>query len=301
MKIKNSTLAKKLPLTSLFRMVIMFMMVYSINVASAQIDTIQINFGASTAIAGWNSLVNFGQAIEPTILNNTKGEATPVGLQVTGTFVANNTAGTTEPDQGIGFPGSVTVSNWYASRTSFASFTLSGLDPAKDYLFLVFGSILREDGNVREAQYNFFGADTLVLLNDATLNTSVVALGTAKPTSEGLIVVDIITGPNNTNGGGNFHMSAMKIIYAADSGTGFGSDTKANRINVFPNPAKDNVNIQVSEMSRVRIHDITGRMVFEQLVQVGDNRFDLKLNAGLYMVQIIGTDKKVYTTKLVIE
>lgn len=301
MKVKNFTFSEKALSTRLFQFVMVFMMVCSFNLSNAQSDTIQINFGASTVIPRWNSLSNFGQALEPTILKNTKGVETSVGLKVTGTFVANNTAGTTEPDAGIGFPASVTVSNWYASRTSTnAGFTLTGLNPKKEYLFQVFGSIMRTDGNIREAEYKFIGKADISIFNDATLNQSNVALAQVTPDAEGKIIVNCKTGPLNTNGGGNFHLSGMKIIYASvTTAAELGSTT--NLSNVFPNPAKGFVNVEVSEISQVRILDITGKVLIEKSVEAGNNKINLNLKSGLYMLQVAGANKLVYTTKLVVE
>lgn len=300
MKVKNSTFSVKTLSARLFKLAMVFMMVCSFNLAKAQSDTIQINFGSSTAVPKWNSLGNFGVALEPTILNNTKGVATTIGLKVTGTFIANNTAGTTEPDPGIGIPASVSATNWYASRTSVnCGFLLSGMDPNKDYEVHLFGSIMRTDGNVREVECQFIGKEEVSLFNDATLNQSVVAIGQITPDAEGNIIVNCKTGPNNTNGGGNFHISAMRLIYANET-TGL-IPGKSNLSNVFPNPAKDIVNVEVAEPSQVRILDVTGKVLVEKTVEAGKNPLQLNLKSGLYLLQVAGKNKSGNTTKLIVE
>lgn len=300
MKVKNSTFSVKTLSARFFKFAMVLVMVCSFNMAKAQNDTIQINFGSSTAVPRWNSLGNFGLALEPTILNNTKGVATPIGLMVTGTFIANNTAGTTEPDPGINIPAAVTATNWYASRTSTnCGFVLSGMDPNKVYEVHVFGSIMRTDGNIREAEYQFIGKEELSLFNDATLNQSVVAIGQVTPDAEGNIIVNCKTGPNNTNGGGNFHLSAMRLIYeGVNTAVNPG---KSNLLKVFPNPAKDFVNVEVSEPSQVRILDITGKVLVEKTVEAGKTPIQLNLKSGLYMLQVAGKNKSVNTSKLIVE
>lgn len=301
MKAKTFTFTTERLSTRLLQFVILTMIVCSLNLAKAQSDTIQVNFGANTVIPKWNSMGNFGQALEPTMLKNTKGVTTSVGLMVTGTFIANNTAGTTEPDPSIGIPGSVTVSNWYSARNTNSGFVLSGLDPNIEYTFIVFGSILRTDGNLREGMYTFIGKEEVVLYNNSTMNLSEVAIGMVTPDAEGKIMVKCQSSPNNggTGPGGNFHLSAMKIIYANGT-TGLNLD-KISPLNVFPNPASNLVNVLVSELSQVKILDITGKIITEKTVNAGMNSININLKSGIYMLQVIGANKSVSTTKLVIE
>lgn len=301
MEVKTFTFTKETVAKRLFMFAMVFMMVCSFNLAKAQSDTIQINFGANTVIPRWNSMGNFGQALEPTKLKNTKGVETSVGLMVTGTFIANNYAGTTEPDPSIGIPGTVTSSNWYSARNTNSGFLLSGLNPEKEYTFIVFGSILRTDGNLREGMYTFIGTNEVVLYNNSTMNLSEVAIGMVTPDAEGKIMVKCESSPNNggTGPGGNFHLSAMKIIYP-DETTGLNSE-KTNLMNVFPNPAKDIVNVELAELSQVRILDITGKILVEKTVKAGRNSIPLNLKSGIYLLQVAGQNKSVSTTKLLVE
>lgn len=300
MKVKNSTFSEKTLSTRLFKLVIVFLMVCSFNMAKAQSDTIQINFGSNTAVPKWNSLGNFGQALEPTMLANTKGDTTTVGLMVTAPYIANNTAGTTEPDPGIGIPGAVTATNWYASRTSVnCGFKLSGMDPNKVYEVHVFGSIMRTDGNIREVECQFIGKEEISLFNNSTMNISEVAIGQITPDVDGNVIVYTKTGPNNDNGGGNFHLSAMRLIYESET-TGV-NPSQSNLLKVFPNPAKGFVNVEVAETSNLKILDITGKLFVEKTVEAGKHSIKLNMKSGIYMLQVAGQNKSVSTTKLIVE
>lgn len=70
---------------------------------------------------------------------------------------------------------------------------------------------------------------------------------------------------------------------------------------VYPNPVKESINIQVSETSEAAISDLTGRVLLQNTVAAGNNRINLNLNPGIYILQVIGNHKSIYSSKLVIE
>lgn len=75
------------------------------------------------------------------------------------------------------------------------------------------------------------------------------------------------------------------------------------KIDVFPNPCKDNVTVRFSQMpdagSHIEIMDITGRKVASREISNTDERFILSEPAGLYMVKTI-VGSKVVINKLTI-
>lgn len=70
---------------------------------------------------------------------------------------------------------------------------------------------------------------------------------------------------------------------------------------VYPNPAKESFTIQASEDSDVEITDLIGRVLIRKSVVAGSNRLSLNLKPGIYMLQIIGSDKLRHSSKIIIE
>ena len=61
---------------------------------------------------------------------------------------------------------------------------------------------------------------------------------------------------------------------------------------LYPNPAKDHINITVANTGNIRIYDASGRLVKTQTLQSGANNIDVSaLNAGTYYAEVSG--KKV--------
>ncbi len=71
-------------------------------------------------------------------------------------------------------------------------------------------------------------------------------------------------------------------------------------VGIYPNPAKDNVNINIEEDARISLYDINGRLVYEELLMSGNNSLDLRnFNSGIYFVKL-EFQTKVQTKKLII-
>ena len=85
-------------------------------------------------------------------------------------------------------------------------------------------------------------------------------------------------------------------------------------INIYPNPANENINISIDYpasysiedienlSSSIRILDITGRIIKEKLLDTGTTfvQVPINLNSGMYIVQMISNDKAVAVNKLII-
>jgi hypothetical protein len=180
--------------------------------ARAQNDTIQVDFGAVASPTNWNYYNGHGIGFEKTAMINSKGVATTVSMKNIRAFVNVNAAGTSTPDPLTGFPGTVTADNFYASRTTLPELLISGLDAAKDYTFIIFASRMGTDSDNREGEFKFIGLTEDACYLNATNNTANTATTTVKPAADGTIVFKPHTGPNNTNGAGNYHLNAMKIV-----------------------------------------------------------------------------------------
>lgn len=65
-------------------------------------------------------------------------------------------------------------------------------------------------------------------------------------------------------------------------------------LSVYPNPARDRVNIVVPASSRICIYNVSGRLVITQLLERGLNTVDIRsLSAGIYFCHINGTTIKL--------
>lgn len=98
-----------------------------------------------------------------------------------------------------------------------AVLTLSGLDGsgATQYDFTFFAGRLGLGASPdnRETSYQVVGANSsTVLLNAANNSSNTVTAAGITPTPAGGIVVNLTTGPNNTNGTGFFYLGAMRIV-----------------------------------------------------------------------------------------
>jgi photosystem II stability/assembly factor-like uncharacterized protein len=105
------------------------------------------------------------------------------------------------------------------------------------------------------------------------------------------------------------------MVFASTYGRGifsgqFTSDTnsiseiKKNQLNIYPNPAKDVVNINLTEKTTgiVSIYDLNGKLLFQQ-EEENKNHIKIQINnlkKGIYLVEL-KTDTKQYSTKLIVE
>lgn len=192
--------------------IITLVIVGGFNPAKAQNDTVLIDFGSVASPPKWNYIAGY-QAGTLQVLNNSKGEKTTISLSVTSSFVNLNASGTNNPEPLTGFPGSVTVDNFYSSKYAKGALQLTGLNPTRDYTFIVFASRMGTDSDNREAEYKFIGLTESAIYLDASNNISNTVSATLKPTAAGIIQIKTGFGPNNTNGSNNYHLNAMKIIY----------------------------------------------------------------------------------------
>lgn len=196
----------------LFLLAMGLILVCAINPAKAQNDTIQVDFGIEASPANWNFYNSYAIDFDMPALINSKGVATTVGTKTLGAFVNQKADGTTSPDLLIGIPGAVTKDYFYSSNLANAQLEIRGLDPTKDYTFIVFASKMA-NGN-REGKYTFTGTTEGVCTLNPNNNASNIATTTAKPTALGTISFKTSAGPNNTDGSGVHHLNALKIVYA---------------------------------------------------------------------------------------
>ncbi len=97
--------------------------------------------------------------------------------------------------------------------------------------------------------------------------------------------------------------SPLRVMEMEDGITGI-KDIEVSNINIFPNPARDIINIDLSEESSgtltVQMFDRAGRQVLQQEINNVSARFTLNVESlpqGLYFVRV-ETPNKIYSGKV---
>jgi hypothetical protein len=78
-------------------------------------------------------------------------------------------------------------------------------------------------------------------------------------------------------------------------------NNKANIIKIYPNPAKNSVNVNSSDNAELHIYSITGRLVMSKTIHAGNQQLDISaIEAGVYMVVIHSNNGRT-TERLVVQ
>jgi lysophospholipase L1-like esterase len=182
---------------------------------------INIDLGdATTTTSGWNNLTAYasGSAIDDLV--NTSEHNTGITLTVDDAFTGINVAGTTAPNESLGWASTVTSDSFFGNVGSHngiyeptAGLTFSSLDPKTKYSFTFFAS---RDGvsDDREAKYIVTGStDTTVYLDAANNTANVVQALEIVPSADSTITINIAPGSNNTNSVSYYYLGAIVINY----------------------------------------------------------------------------------------
>ncbi len=189
--------------------------------ASAQRDTILIDFGNVLSPAPWNNVTDpvAGQVGN---LLNTANQPSGISILVYDAFNNINTAGALMPDPALGFPPSATGDSFFGNTVTFGGqvqptggVEFAGLNPAKAYTFTLFASRISVSDN-REARYTFMGIGVETTDLDASNNTDRVATVSLQPDAGGIIRMEATPGPNNNNSTGFFYLGALSLSYEQD-------------------------------------------------------------------------------------
>lgn len=112
----------------------------------------------------------------------------------------------------------------------------------------------------------------------------------------------IMTSDLNSAGGTLASNGISKIddiyIYGIETGIGIKNIESANKINIYPNPAKDNIYIDGAERnSNINIYDLKGRLVNSSIINDNKTIQTKGIKEGLYLLQI---NNNANTHKIVI-
>jgi poly(3-hydroxybutyrate) depolymerase len=188
---------------------------------SVQAEIWNFDFGATgTPTSGANNITNPGVHTRTSLVNSS-GQATGVALSITIPFNRSgaNTLGTQTPSSSVEFPASATrdsffgnaAASWNGYLVTNSRIELTGLDPNYAYDFVVFASRMSVSDN-RDTEYKFSGANVSTAYLNASNNTTLSpAVPGIRPTSSGVIAIDIKPGPANTEVHRAFYIGAMKM------------------------------------------------------------------------------------------
>ncbi|MFM9027881.1 MAG: T9SS type A sorting domain-containing protein, partial [Bacteroidota bacterium] len=80
---------------------------------------------------------------------------------------------------------------------------------------------------------------------------------------------------------------------------------KTDDIRLYPNPASGSVNLELQDVEgtvRITIMNLLGEKIFDQFSEQKNLRIDLSaLQAGLYLVDVIGVNGTVIRQKLILK
>lgn len=99
--------------------------------------------------------------------------------------------------------------------------------------------------------------------------------------------IDCMSAPCKALYGNVYHIKYLYSVDAVD-------ETMAQNISVYPNPAKDMLNVKADNLSSVVIYNSLGQKVFAQTFDANEASIDMNgFEAGIYMVRIVADGNEV--------
>lgn len=181
-------------------------------------EVVKINFGNASTTAGWNTVSSFLEGATVPNLTYGNGEFTGIELSVASRFNGINANGETTTNTSMDLPSDVSGNSFFGnSKATWAGMIiekgvikLSGFEGDSSYDLCFFGSRTATDN--RETQYTVIGESTASSsINTASNKTEVACVTGIKADSNGVITIEVTSGPNNTNANGFFYINAMTI------------------------------------------------------------------------------------------
>jgi lysophospholipase L1-like esterase len=186
--------------------------------------TVMIDFGINNTAGNWNNISDYkGEDVYPELIN-TEGNKSSMLLWVHDAFTGINETGTVNPDSTLGFDPNASSDSFFGNTVIFSGYTeptggitLENLDPASIYTFTFFASRDEVSDN-RETSYTVSGKTSYTTTLDPSSNHSEVAmLKNIKPSSEGIITIDVGPGANNNNSNQFFYFGILQVDYCKDT------------------------------------------------------------------------------------
>jgi hypothetical protein len=105
------------------------------------------------------------------------------------------------------------------------------------------------------------------------------------------------------------HMNSINEWNSYNEFKVFGTEESPNATNdaniediveVFPNPATENVFVKTGNESTIRVIDITGKVVYEQKSAGDISQLNYNFQSGTYFIQVLNNGEAVCTKKLLV-
>ena len=92
---------------------------------------------------------------------------------------------------------------------------------------------------------------------------------------------------------------SVQVRVVDNSGPTSIASNSNKKINIYPNPVKDILNVSLNEKATLRLIDISGKLIIESELESGTNTIDIgSIAVGKYIIQIVGSSQ-VLTNSLV--
>jgi hypothetical protein len=261
-----------------------------------------IDFGspdAQTLVTGWNNVTSPATGTIVNLVEST-GSASAVSIEIvkdpSNGYGAFNTAGSTQAL--LDYPVAALSDSHYGWGTG-GTYRLSGLDDTKTYSLRIFGSRMSV-GDSRKGAFTINGQQQLL---EAANNTSQTILFSDIVPVLGTITIDFTVAPGAA-------FSYINVMDIAESSSGVAGarmignasaptlETSGKegtidvRVDVYPNPASDQVNINITDAVQqnavIQVINLLGVEVYHREANTNQNHvFDVRsLSSGLYVVRV---------------
>lgn len=191
----------------------------AIGAATLSAQVVQINFGTSASLTGWNDISGFPSVGQQFALNDSDGLSTSAVFTLDSRFNSTNTTGA--PGAVGDFPAAVTTASLFGNVGVFPSggssypspgWTISGLDSNLTYGVEIFASRMNVS-DVRTTDYTLTGSAVTVGTLDAANNeTNILSMSNISPDGSGNIAFSMTPSVSNTNSTGFIYISGLRLI-----------------------------------------------------------------------------------------
>ncbi|CAN5907320.1 hypothetical protein BH11VER1_BH11VER1_38150 [soil metagenome] len=178
---------------------------FIVNTSTAVSSLLSFDFGATGTVTSpnWNNVTDIttGEKISNAV--NSDGGSTGIKLNITGAFLAINSAGTASPT--VPYPASATLDTFYVQNAGVGKVRLEGLNVNAKYTLTFFASRMNSDASNRVTAYTAGGST--VTLNVAENISNRVSLSSVSPAADGTLEIQV----SNSTGSGYGYLGVLEV------------------------------------------------------------------------------------------